>query len=108
MRGVVVTATRASYFRDYRARQRDAGRDRAWQDRAGCLGWDPEIFFADGTRSLALHACHYHCPVIRECLRWTRASGGTSYAVQGGVAWNQAGKPTGMEYRVERRCARCP
>lgn len=97
------------YYRRRRARLRGDGRpqDLTWQDRAECLLWDPEIFFTEKDRRLALHVCQTHCPVLRRCLTWSKRVKAYG-AVQGGAVWTDTGRLSTVGYVPDRRCARCP
>ena len=53
----------------------------AWRDRAACWGQEPELFFLDGTTTLALlqteeaKAVCCRCEVAEACLKWALDSG---------------------------------
>lgn len=77
-----------------------------WWEAAWCSGMDQDVFFTESNRSLALHYCQVHCPVVRQCnqeaLRVRPA-----YAVQGGVAFNATGSPFGYPVAPLRTCRYC-
>lgn len=83
-----------------------AGDVLSWQQRAACRSWDPEVFFAEKDRGLALHVCRQHCEVVRKCLLWSRRVK-TTYSVQGGVVWTETGAASKLGHTPDRRCVRC-
>jgi WhiB family redox-sensing transcriptional regulator len=57
-----------------------------WQDRANCIGTDPEVFFPKiGKRSEEAQEVCSHCPVTSQCLEYAR-SHNERYGVWGGLS----------------------
>lgn len=85
---------------------REPARD--WRDRAACLEEDPELFFPDGTSSLAVLeqiaeaklVCS-GCPALARCRSWALESG-VEFGVWGGL---DEGERQALR-RAERRAAR--
>ena len=68
----------------------EASRDLSWQERAICVGADPEMFFPEkghtAIRRAAKEVCA-SCPVMRECLDHAMANGGL-VGIWGGTTWS--------------------
>ena len=60
--------------------------DRAWQDRANCLGVDPDLFFPERGASTreAKEVCK-GCEVREQCLAWALEAG-QDHGVWGGLS----------------------
>jgi WhiB family redox-sensing transcriptional regulator len=57
-----------------------------WQDRANCIGTDPEVFFPKiGKRSEEAQEVCSHCPVTAQCLEYAIAHN-DRYGVWGGLS----------------------
>lgn len=80
-----------------------------WQERAACLGADPEVFFPPATatgntlKRLVSHALAYCavCSVRDECLQYAYNTD-QRYGIWGGVTAKQRGRTPNGE-RVRRR-----
>jgi hypothetical protein len=77
-----------------------------WWERAHCRNVDPEVFFTESQRELALHHCLTHCEVLAECRREALKLR-PSYVVQGGIPWTSTGNPWGWPVTPARRCGSC-
>jgi hypothetical protein len=80
-----------------------------WRIHGACGREDPEMFFSEArtSRSIALHVCLTHCPVLEQCATFAAQNPPWS-AVQGGVAYGKYGQPLGWEPRAAPTCRRCP
>ena len=69
-----------------------------WQEAAACRR-DPDAWFQPSTvaRSLAVHQCRRHCPVLDECTAYAdvlvRAGKRPALCVLAGRWWNTRGQP---------------
>jgi WhiB family redox-sensing transcriptional regulator len=60
--------------------------DRSWQDRANCLGVDPELFFPErGTSTVEAKAVCRGCEVRMDCLEYALAAG-EKFGIWGGMS----------------------
>lgn len=80
-----------------------------WRTTAACAKEDPELFFGETgeERSMALHICLAHCPVLAQCAQDAEEHPPVS-GVQGGVAYGRYRIPLGWETRIVPTCRRCP
>jgi WhiB family redox-sensing transcriptional regulator len=61
-----------------------------WQERAACIGSDPELFASGVTsRVLKAKAICEHCPVIDDCLSFAIANDDFEVGVYGGLTGDE-------------------
>lgn len=78
-----------------------------WQNRAACVGEDPELFFPEGNASAALRqaeeakAVCRRCEVAATCLKWALETG-QDYGVWGGMSEGERRALKSRNARVRR------
>jgi hypothetical protein len=97
--------TRGSTPDRTRDQGRPAGLGRAWELNARCRNEDPELWFSDRTRAIAMALCH-SCEVLRECRAAVlRREDGLPKCDRGGIV---AGLTGDQRHALENRLKTIP
>ena len=82
-----------------------AEEDLRWQDRASCLGMDPDLFFPErGASTREAKAICAACPVRIDCLEFALAHG-EKFGIWGGMSERERRRIRRMRAQAARRRA---